>query len=144
MIFETLKRQVRLSLFATGLVLTLFTTGYAQDSVAEMVLEDCALELDDYCEWVTPGRGRIAACLYAHNDRLSKQCSISLRVGLEQFKVMLAAVDYVIIQCRGDLDKFCSGVEVGGGRLHRCLSHNKDKLSKYCTAAFDEAKEDLE
>ena len=63
MIFETLKRQAQLSLLAVGLLLTSFTAGYAQDSVAEMVLDDCALELEDYCPLVSPGRGRIAACL---------------------------------------------------------------------------------
>jgi hypothetical protein len=143
MIVETLKRQAQLFLLGAGLVLTSITTGYAQDSVAEMVLDDCALELEDYCERVSPGRGRIAACLYAHNDQLSKQCAISLRVGLVQFRMILAAINHVKIQCRGDLDKLCSGVEVGGGRVHRCLSYNKDKLSKSCSAAFAEAKEDL-
>lgn len=143
MIFEMLKRQARLSLLAAGLVLTSFTTGYAQDSVAEMVLEDCALEIHDYCEWVTSGRGRIAACLYAHNNKLSQQCAVSLRVGLVQFRMILAAIGHVRTQCQGDLDRFCDGVEVGGGRVARCLSHNKDKLSKSCSAAFAEAKEDL-
>ncbi|MGI9514191.1 MAG: hypothetical protein ACR2OL_14915 [Anderseniella sp.] len=144
MIFEMLKRQAQLFLLAAGLVLTSFTTGHAQDSVAEMVLDDCALELEDYCEWVSPGRGRIAACLYAHNDRLSKQCAISLRVGLVQFRMILAAIDHVRTQCHSDLDKYCSGVEVGGGRVYRCLSHNNDKLTKSCSAAFAEAKEDLQ
>ena len=143
MIFETLKRQAQLSLLAAGLLLTSFTAGYAQDSVAEMVLEDCALEIHDYCEWITPGRGRVAACLYAHNNKLSRQCAISLRVGLVQFRMMLAAIDHVRTQCQGDLDKFCDGVEVGGGRVYRCLSNNKDKLNKSCSAAFAEAKEDL-
>lgn len=143
MIFEMLKRQAQLSLLAAGLVLTSFTTGYAQDSIAEMVLEDCELEIHDYCEWVTPGRGRIAACLYAHNNKLSEQCAVSLRVGLVQFRMILAAVEHVKTQCQGDLNKFCDGVEVGGGRVYRCLSNNKDKLNKSCSAAFAEAKEDL-
>jgi hypothetical protein len=143
MIFETLKRQAQLSLLAVGLLLTSFTAGYAQDSVAEMVLDDCALEIHDYCEWITPGRGRTAACLYAHNNKLSRQCAISLRVGLVQFRMILAAIDHVKTQCQGDLDKFCDDVKVGGGRVYRCLSHNKDKLNKSCSAAFAEAKEDI-
>ena len=143
MIFETLKRQAQLSLLAAGLLLTSFTAGYAQDSVAEMVLEDCALEIHDYCEWITPGRGRVAACLYAHNNKLSQQCAISLRVGLVQFRMILAAVEHVKTQCQGDLDKFCGDVKVGGGRVYRCLSNNQDKLNKSCSAAFAEAKEDI-
>jgi len=143
MSFETLKRQAQLALLGAGLVLTSFTTGHAQDSVAEMVLEDCAMEIHDYCEWVTPGRARIAACLYAHNDKLSQDCAVSLRVGIVQFKVILAAIEDVKIQCQADLDKYCEGVEVGGGRVNRCLSDNHDKLSKTCRTAYDEAKEDL-
>ena len=144
MIVETLKRQAQLALLGAGLVLTSFTTGYAQDSVAEMVLEDCALEIHDYCEWITPGRGRTAACLYAHNNKLSQQCAISLRVGLVQFRMILAAVEHVKTQCQGDLEKFCDGVEVGGGRVYRCLSDNKGKLNKSCSAAFTQVKEDLQ
>ncbi len=139
---EKLKRQVRLSLLGAGLVLTSFSTGHAQDSVAEMVIDDCATELYDYCEFVTPGRGRIAACLYAHNDKLSKQCAISLRVGMVQFRMILAAIHHVQNQC-GDLDKFCVGVEVGGGQVKRCLENNKDKLSKSCSAVLAEVREDL-
>jgi len=143
MTFETLKRQAQLTLLGAGLVLTSFTAGHAQDSVAEMVLEDCEVEIHDYCEWVTPGRARIAACLYAHNNKLSEQCAVSLRVGIEQFKMILAAVEHVKAQCQGDLDKFCDGVEVGGGRVNRCLADNHDKLSDSCRTAYDEAKEDL-
>ena len=144
MIVETLKRQARLSLLSAGLVLTSFTTGHAQDSVAEMVLEDCALELEDFCGAVSPGRGRIAACLYAHNDQLSDQCAISLSVGLIQFKMILAAVDHVATQCRGDLDKLCDGVEIGGGQVYQCLTDNKDKLNESCSVAFTQAQEDLQ
>lgn len=144
MIVETLNRQARLSLLGAGLLLTSFTAGYAQDSVAEMVLDDCAPELEDFCSTVSAGRGRIAACLYAHNDQLSNQCAISLSVGLVQFKMILAAVDHVVLQCRGDLDKLCDGVEIGGGQVYQCLTDNKDKLNKSCSAAFAQVKDDLQ
>jgi len=144
MIVETLCRQVRLALVGAGLVLTSFTTGYAQDAVAEMVLDDCAPELENFCGTVSAGRGRIAACLYAHNDQLSEQCAISLSVGLVQFRMILAAVDYVGQQCRGDLDKLCDGVKIGGGQVYQCLTDNKDKLNESCSAAFTQIQEDLQ
>jgi hypothetical protein len=144
MIVEMFKRQARLFLLGAAMVLTSFTAGYAQDSVAEMVLEDCAPELKYFCGTVTEGRGRIAACLYAHNDQLSEQCAISLSVGLIQFRIILAAVDRVVQQCRGDLDKLCEGVKIGGGKVYQCLNDNKDKLNESCSAAFTKAKEDLQ
>jgi len=109
-----------------------------------MVLDDCAPELEDFCSTVSAGRGRIAACLYAHNDQLSDQCSISLSVGLVQFKMILAAIDHVEQQCRSDLGKLCDGVEIGGGRVYQCLTDNKDKLNKSCSAAFTQAQKDLQ
>jgi hypothetical protein len=144
MIVEMFKRQARLFLLGAAMVLTSFTAGYAQDSVAEMVLEDCAPELKYFCGTVTAGRGRIAACLYAHNDQLSEQCAISLSVGLVQFRIILAAVGHVVQQCRGDLDKLCEGVEIGGSQVYQCLNDNKDKLNEPCSAAFTQAKEDLQ
>jgi hypothetical protein len=144
MIVKTFKRQIRLSLLGAALVLTSFTAGYAQDSVAEMVLEDCAPELKYFCGTVTAGRGRIAACLYSHNDQLSEQCAISLSVGLVQLRMILAAVDYAVQQCRGDLDKLCEGVKIGGGQVYQCLSDNKDKLNESCSAAFIEVQDDLQ
>lgn len=144
MIVETFNRQARLALLGAGLVLTSFTTGYAQDAVAEMVLDDCAPELKYFCGTVSAGRGRIAACLYAHNDQLSDQCAISLSVGLIQFRMILAAVDYVGQQCRGDLDKLCDGVKIGGGQVYQCLTDNKDKLNESCSTAFTQIQEDLQ
>ena len=41
-------------------------------------------ELETYCKDVTPGDGRILACLYAHGDKLSGQCEYALYDAAEQ------------------------------------------------------------
>ena len=46
----------------------------AVKGVIETVATGCEKELAAYCQGVTPGEGRILACLYAHADRLSGQC----------------------------------------------------------------------
>ena len=46
--FDTLKRHAQLLVFGTGLALTSIPAVHAQDSVAEMVLDHCALEIEDH------------------------------------------------------------------------------------------------
>jgi len=35
-------------------------------------------EIETYCKAVTPGEGRILACLYAYQDKLSGKCEYAL------------------------------------------------------------------
>ena len=52
-----------------------------RDRVAQAIetIEDaCAAELDDFCGKVTPGEGRVAMCMRAHEDQLSSGCRSTL------------------------------------------------------------------
>jgi len=144
MIVQTLKHLAQILVFGFVLVLTPLTTSSAQESVAELVVNGCKTELAEYCSTVTPGRGRIAACLLAHNDKLSEQCEVAFEVGLVQLTMILATVSYVIEECSDDIDKYCEGVVIGGGRLQQCLSENRDKLEQKCQTAFSDAEESLQ
>ena len=144
MIIQTFKHLAGIFFVGVLLVLTPLASGSAQESVAEMVLKGCKKELVTYCSTVTPGRGRIAACLFAHNDKLSEPCEGMLEIGLNQLSLILSTVNYVVEQCYSDIDKHCEGVVIGGGRLHRCLSNNRDKLEQKCQIAFTQAEKDLQ
>jgi Golgi apparatus protein 1 len=48
------------------------------DSAIEQVESACAGDVEDFCGSVTPGEGRIALCMRAHSDQLSRRCRISL------------------------------------------------------------------
>lgn len=144
MIVQTLKHLAQILIIGVLLVLTPLATSSAQESVAELVLKGCKKELVSYCSTVTPGRGRIAACLFAHNDKLSEQCDSALEVGMVQLSIILSTVSYVVEQCYTDIDKHCEGVVIGGGRLHKCLSQNRDKLEQNCQTAFSQAEKDLQ
>jgi len=144
MIVQTLKHLAQIIVFGVVLVLAPLTTSSAQESVAEMVLNGCKPELVEYCSTVTPGRGRIAACLLAHNDKLSEQCEVAFEVGLVQLTMILSTISYVVEECSNDIDEYCEGVVIGGGRIQQCLSENRDKLEKQCQTAFSEAEESLQ
>lgn len=42
----------------------------------------------------------------------------------------------LIAACRGDVQRFCAGMELGGGRIVRCLEENAAKLSAGCKEAI--------
>src|SRR5512145_2856724 len=53
-------------------------TAAMQGELGEQVLEGCNTELARFCAEVTPDEGRLLACLYAHGDKLSRQCDYAL------------------------------------------------------------------
>jgi hypothetical protein len=39
--------------------------------------------------------------------------------------------------CKADFEKYCSGVQPGGGRIAECLNMQHDQLSEACKTALD-------
>jgi hypothetical protein len=102
----------------------------------ETVVSGCEKELSVYCQGVTPGEGRILACLYAHADKLSGQCEYALFDAAAQLERAVAALAYLVNECGDDLDNLCAGVPAGEGRLLDCLNKNEKKVSKRCKQAL--------
>jgi cysteine rich repeat protein len=98
--------------------------------------EGCKLELDTYCKGVTPGEGRVIACLYAYEDKLSARCEYALYDAVAQLQRVVAALAYVENECKDDLKAYCSSVKPGEGRLLQCIDKNKEKVSSRCTQAI--------
>jgi hypothetical protein len=48
-------------------------------------------------------------------------------------------LDYVTQACQADLDKFCSQVTPGEGRMLYCVAAHQDKISDQCTGALADA-----
>jgi len=108
----------------------------AEKGPAETVLDGCKKELETYCKNVTPGEGRLLACLYAYEDKLSVRCEYSLYDAAAQLERAVAALTYVANECRDDLKAYCSSVKPGEGRLLNCIDKNKDKISERCKLAM--------
>ena len=98
--------------------------------------EGCKVELQKYCSMVTPGDGRLLGCLFAYQDKLSNKCEYALYDAAAQLERAVAALTYVVNECRDDLESYCSTVHPGDGRLKECLDKNIDKVSERCKGAM--------
>ena len=117
-------------------VFMLVSNATAAEDIIETVAKGCEKELTSYCSEVTTGEGRVLACLYAHNDKLSGKCEYALYDAAAQLERFIAALSYLANECDADLEKFCSAVEAGEGRLLKCLDENSAKISGRCTEAL--------
>jgi hypothetical protein len=108
----------------------------AEDDLVQSVVKGCNTELNTYCKTVTPGEGRLLACLFAHGDKLSGQCEYALYDAAVQLERAVDALAYVANECHDDLVANCSGVAAGEGRLLKCLEKNESKVSDRCKQAL--------
>jgi len=128
-------KKLGISLLTFGWLLLLVNPVMAQQGLVETVVTGCKAELEKYCSNVTPGEGRILACLYAHNDKLSGRCEYALYDAAVQLERAVAALSYVANECAPDLRKHCARVEAGEGRLLECLQKNDAEVSTRCKQA---------
>ena len=112
------------------------SSAWTADKIVETVAKGCEKELTSYCKDVTPGEGRILACLYAHSDKLTGQCEYALYDAAVQLERFVAALTYVANECDADMEKFCADIAVGEGRVLKCLDDNAEKISARCTQAL--------
>lgn len=133
---KSLMKQGLSVLFGICILLVFAGNAGAIESLVESVAKGCEKELKSYCSNVTPGGGRILACLYAHNDKISGQCEYALYDAAAQLERFIAALTYVANECEDDLDKFCASVPAGEGRLAACLDKNREKISTRCKQAM--------
>ena len=108
-----------------------FSEGEFRDRVADaiqIVQVACASELNDFCGKVTPGEGRLAFCMRAHEDQLSRTCESALRrVALNVRRTLNQITETCWNEVRalcGDTDKL--------GKLGQCVAQKKGSLSPPC------------
>jgi len=108
----------------------------AADDLVKSVQDGCKAEMDEYCAMVTPGEGRVLACLFSYQDKLSNRCEYALYDAAAQLERAVAAMTYVVVECDNDLEKFCSTVAPGDGRLKECIDKNMANVSDRCKSAM--------
>lgn len=116
---------------------------HAQQSIVSEVNTKCANELNTYCKGVLLGEGRVAACLYAYEDKLSTQCAVAVYRGVDDLFAASLNLQVYAKQCSADLLQYCGKVRAGEGRLYGCIKKNKATLTDACRDALSKAEPDM-
>ena len=131
-----MKKRVVLLLAVVAMFFVSVSSAWAADNVIDTVAKGCEKELTTYCKDVTPGEGRVLACLYAFSDKLTGQCEYALYDAAVQLERFVAALTYLANECDADLEKYCAEIAIGEGRVLKCLDDNAEKISARCTQAL--------
>ena len=116
--------------------LLIASQSFAQDPIVDKLLSACEADINNYCNQVTPGEGRLLHCMAAHEDKISGQCGYALYQAATLMEQMAAAIVYVGNQCAADIEKHCSGIAMGEGRILMCLEENAAEVSDVCKQAI--------
>jgi PRC-barrel domain/Cysteine rich repeat len=85
----------------------------------------CAADIEAFCGEVTPGKGRLALCMRAHEDRLSRRCWSTLqRVG----RNVERAVERSAENCWNEVRALCGEKD----DYRQCVAQKKESLSSAC------------
>jgi hypothetical protein len=133
---EVNMRHAMVWMVVIGMVLVFSGVVSAQQALVDSVVKGCDKELKTYCKDVTPGEGRVLACLYAHEDKLSGQCEYALYDAAAQLERVINALTYTVNECRDDLKTYCADIKPGEGRLLQCIDKNDAKITKRCKQAM--------
>ncbi len=95
----------------------------------------CMPDVDKYCKDIQEGEGRIAACLDSKGDSISPGCRTARGDLNAMISKKMDKADVAFRKnCGSDVQKFCSSVPSGKGRLLECLGKKEDSLSNSCKA----------
>ncbi len=129
-------RKTIVGSMVAGALLLVAGQAQAADTLVDSLKKACNKELTTFCKGVPQGQGRILACLYAFQDKVSDKCIYALYDASLQLEEAVAAVKFAASQCKDDLQKFCANVEIGQGRALACLNKNDKNVSQACKDAL--------
>ena len=122
---------------AVALLLGLGVFSIPTAANAQSIFASCEDDLAKFCPAVTPGHGRLSACLYAHEDQVSPSCDAAIAETADLIDMVFERIRYAKQQCGADVAKLCGDVEIGQGRLFSCLYEQKAALSAQCLEVIE-------
>ncbi len=132
-----MKKLLTSFLLILGLTAFSFSSSATTQSGGPSVLEACEPEIKANCAKVTPGEGRLFACLYAYEDQVSARCTNAIDDYADALDFFFANANEALTICAPDIEEECAGERVGGGRILSCLIENRSDLSPDCQEVTD-------
>jgi len=135
-------RPVRALLIAGALLLG-SVCARAADPVVPRVWTACKVEVELFCSHISPGNGRIIACLYANEDQLSTPCDYHLLRAAGELQDLMSQLNQVSVSCKPDIESLCSEQKGNKGGVVQCLKLQQKQLSTACHGAIEATGIDL-
>ncbi len=110
-------------MFALCATLLLSGSTAAVSATPHTLSRYCAVDLKSLCAGITPGEGRIHACLEAHISELSVGCS-----------ARLSRAAWVAKECHADIQQFCPHAVYGS--IASCMKPHLGEVSDPCKGAL--------
>ena len=110
-------------MFALGATLLLSGSTAAISATPHTLSRYCAVDLKSLCAGITPGEGRIHACLQSHISELSVGCS-----------ARLSRAAWVAKECHADIQQFCPHAVYGN--IASCMKPHLGEVSDPCKGAL--------
>ena len=77
-------------------------------------------------------------CLMAYEESLSTSCKRSFLDRAIDFRHLASAIQYSVMYCEADADKFCLDVQPGDGAIINCIKSHEAEVTTECVAALKE------
>ena len=129
-----MRTRISIALIAVAFVAGPIAT--AEETLVDHLVAACETDIENFCNQVTPGNGRLLHCMAAHEDKISGQCEYALYQAATLLEQLSAAIVYVANQCRTEIETVCSDVVLGEGRLPACLAEHDEDVSDGCKKAI--------
>ena len=98
--------------------------------------QDCGADVQRFCKSITPGEGRVVACLISHSDKIAPRCRLTAFLAGKALADNVVRLDRLAFNCGADIKSLCYNVYPGGGRVYDCLRKNRAKLLPSCRQAM--------
>jgi OmpA-OmpF porin, OOP family len=108
------------------------------NDAVKIVVDGCSKEIANFCGDVPLGGGRVLNCLYSYSPQLSSGCQDAIKQGESTIEAALGNANFFGAQCGSDINRFCAGVNPGGGQLLACLMDNINNVERRCYLAMRE------
>lgn len=107
-----------------------------QTMTVSIEIKACQGDAAKLCPGLPTNSRKFLLCMMAYEDNLSTACKMGIGEVAMALETGLKAIEYSIVACEADADRFCLDVEPGNGKIVGCLRENESKLETQCVTAL--------